>query len=95
MPFINNGGGGGATPKSLDISSGTAGYPGTGLINSSNTNFTLPTGYAPGSLSSDWDGILQAPGFVAITETSPGAGTFSFSSAPPTGTKVVMHYGAA
>ena len=90
MPFINNGGGGGGVPtKVLDISSGAY-----GVINGVNVLFTLPSRYLTGTLAAEWDGILQAPGYVSITETSPSAGTFTFGTPPSTGTKIVMFYGS-
>lgn len=90
MPFINNGGGGGGVPtKILDISSGAY-----GLINGVNTLFTLPSRYLTGTLGSSWDAVLQAPGYVSITETDAAAGTFTFGTPPATGTKIIMFYGA-
>lgn len=81
--------------KVADLSATGPHYPGSGLINSSNVDFVLPGPYAPGSLSSAWDGVVQAPGFVAIIETNPATGAFAFSFPPDTGVKVVVSYGAA
>lgn len=80
------------TPSSgvvLDMTSGAY-----GLINTSNTVFTFPSGYRPGSCAFFWDGVMEAPGYVTITETNPGSGIVTLSVPPATGTKLVGIYGA-
>lgn len=62
----------------------------TGAINGSNTTFTLPSAYTPGSLRIFIDGVRQKL-TTDYTET-PNSGTFTFVTAPLTGTILVVDY---
>lgn len=56
-----------------------------GLVNDVNTIFTVSEGiYATGTLRVFINGVLQQNG-VSWTETTPGSGTFTFTTAPFTG----------
>lgn len=63
----------------------------TGSVNGSNTLFTLARAYVSGSLQVHIDGLLQRI-TTDFTETTPGSGTFTFTTAPATGQSVRVHY---
>lgn len=64
----------------------------TGSINSSNTVFTTQLGkYVANTLEVFLNGTNQKRG-VDYTETSPGSGTFTFTTAPATGNTVRINY---
>jgi hypothetical protein len=63
----------------------------TGLVNSSNTVYTVSlAAYTAGTLKVWWQGQLQSG--ADITETTPGSGIFTLSFAPTTGTTVMAEY---
>jgi len=64
----------------------------TGLVNGSNTLFTVPGGtYIGGTLEVKINGIDQKR-TVHFTETSPGTGTFTMSDAPLTGDDIMVDF---
>jgi len=68
----------------------------TGAINGSNKVFTVSAGYyISGTLMVWLNGVLQFQGTAANewSETSPAAGTFTFGTAPPTGSGIHVSYG--
>lgn len=63
-----------------------------GLVNDANTLFTVSEGiYSSGTLRVFVNGVLQQNG-VSWTETTPGSGTFTFTSAPFTGDIITAIY---
>lgn len=65
----------------------------SGSINSSNAVFTAATDYVGGSLEVYLNGLKQRL-TTDYAETSPAAGTFTFTTAPVTGDSVVIDYQA-
>jgi hypothetical protein len=64
----------------------------TGLVNGSNTLFTFPEAYVPGTLQLFRDGQLLTPGGADYSETNPAAGTVTFVTAPATGSVILGSY---
>jgi len=81
----------------LDQSGGTADSYGVlaGTINGVNTTFTVSqTEYTTGKLIVYLNGQLQTQGTAEDwVETTPGSGTFDFSTAPETGDEILVQYG--
>ncbi len=89
-------GGSGGNETYTDQSGGTSDTYGVlgGLVNSSNTLFTVSQGeYISSSLKVYLNGQLQTQGSAEDwVETSPAAGTFTFSTAPTTGDLITASY---
>ncbi len=63
-----------------------------GLINGSNDTFIVSQGeYAPGTLVVYVEGIAHTAG-AGLSETTPGSGIFTMTTAPETGTQTVANY---
>lgn len=63
----------------------------TGLVNSSNTVYTAARAYVTGSLEVYIDGIKQRRG-TDFTETTPGSGILTMTTAPITGQSIRINY---
>lgn len=64
----------------------------SGLVNGSNTLFTLANAYVNGTTSVYRDGLLMKAGGVDYTETSPSAATITFTTAPSSGSIILVSY---
>ena len=62
----------------------------TGLINGINATYTTASAYVGGTLQVFVNGVRQ--GIAHVTETNPGAGTFTLDKAPSTGSNVEVGY---
>lgn len=81
----------GAAGFSIGTNSVITGETPTGTINGSTTLFTAARAYIGGSLQVWLNGLLQTP-TTDYAETSPAAGTFTFTTAPLTGDILRISY---
>ncbi len=93
---VASGGGGGSSTKYIDQTGGTGDTYGTlgGTINGVNTTFTVSQStYTSGTLVVYLNGVRQEQGSSeGWTESTPGSGTFDFTTAPPSGSRVAVEY---
>lgn len=64
----------------------------TGLVNGSNTLFTLANAYVNSTTMVTRDGLVMKGGGVDYTETSPSAATITFTTAPSSGSTILVSY---
>ena len=95
---ITGGGGSGTVNNFNDSRTSQANLTGSslpaliGVVDGSNTAFTVNDGkYVAGSLSVFKNGVLQPLG-DAITETTPASGIFTFTTAPTSGDQIIAKY---
>lgn len=67
----------------------------TGTVDGSNTTFTTSQGYVGGSTQVYRDGQLMKPGGDDYTETTPSSGTIDFTTAPASGSVILVTYQVA
>lgn len=101
LPWGAKPGGGSGTTNNINTTKvdqtggGTTTY-GTlsGTVNGSNAIFTVSNGaYVSGTLEVELNGQVQTLGSTGdFTETTPGSGTFTLTTAPPTGSVIIASY---
>lgn len=64
----------------------------SGLVNGSNTLYTLANAYVNGTTMVTRDGLMMKGGGVDYTETSPSAATITFTTAPATNSVILVSY---